>query len=417
VRTVLLVAFHFPPLTGSSGIQRTLRFAQYLPEFGWRPVVVTAVTSAYESADPRTLDQIPGGCEVIRAPALDTARHLSIGGRYPGFLAVPDRWASWSWAGGWIAARAARRFGAQAVWSTYPIATAHRIGEQASRRSGLPWIADFRDPMAQDGYPADPARWRAYRAIEDAAAQRAARMVFVTPGALRIYRERFPDAPERRFALIENGFDESAFASARTAEPPPTAGRPLVILHSGIVYPTERDPANLVRAVANLDRDGSIRRGELLLRFRAPVHDELILGLARAHGVADYFEVLPPVPYRDALAEMTASDGLLAMQAANCNEQIPAKVYEYLRASRPILGLADPRGDTGRMLGEVGCPYVAALESEADVTACLAGYLRALRAGSATVVARSQAERFSRRSLTGRLAQLLDEVCAERQRS
>lgn len=417
MRTVLLIAFHFPPLTGSSGIQRTLRFAQYLPEFGWRPVVVTATTGAYESADPRTLDQIPAGCEVVRAPALDAARHLSIGGRYPGFLAVPDRWASWSWAGGWIAARAARRFAAQAVWSTYPIATAHLIGEQAARRSGLPWIADFRDPMAQDGYPADPARWRAYRAIEQAAAERAARMVFVTPGALRIYRERFPDAPADRFALIENGFDESAFAAAVASAPSRPEGRPLVLLHSGIVYPAERDPTNLVRAIANLDRDGTIRRGDLTLRFRAPVHADLILGLANAQGVADYFEVLPPVPYREALAEMAASDGLLAMQAANCNEQIPAKVYEYLRAGRPILGLADPQGDTGRLLSGLGCPHVAALESEADVTACLAAYLRALRAGAASVVPRSEAERFSRRALTGRLAQLLDDVCTEPPRS
>lgn len=417
MRTVLLIAFHFPPLTGSSGIQRTLRFAQYLPEVGWRPVVVTATPNAYEQTDARTLDQIPAGCEVVRVPALDASRHLAIAGRYPRFLEVPDRWASWSWAGRWLAARAARRFGAQAVWSTYPIATAHLIGAAVAKRTGLPWIADFRDPMAQEGYPSDPARRQAYRAIERAAAEHAARMVFVTPGALRMYRERFAEAPASRFALIENGFDESAFAAAAAVAPPRPEGRPLVLLHSGIVYPAERDPTNLVRAIAQLDRDGAIRRGDLILRFRAPVHADLIRGLANAQGVADYFEVLPPVSYREALAEMTASDGLLAMQAANCNEQIPAKVYEYLRAGRPILGLADPKGDTGRLLGDLGCPYVAALESEVDVTACVAGFLRALRAGEATVIPRSAAERFSRQALTGRLAQLLDDVCTESRRS
>ncbi len=411
MRTILLIAFHFPPLTGSSGIQRTLRFAQYLPEFGWRPVVVTATPGAYEQADPATLDQIPPGCEVIRLPALDTARHLSIRGRYPGFLEVPDRWVSWTWAGGLLAARAARRVGAEAVWSTYPIASAHVLGAAVSRRNRLPWIADFRDPMAQQGYPADPARWQAYRAIEQDAARNAARLVFVTPGALALYRARYPQTPADRFALIENGFDESVFASARTATIPPPEGRPLVIVHSGIVYPAERDPTNLVRAVARLDRDGAIRRGDVVLRFRAPVHGELIASLARDHGVADYFEIAPAVSYAEALAEMMSCDGLLAMQAANCNEQIPAKVYEYLRAGRPTLGLADPAGDTGRLLRKVGCPYVAALESEADVTAGLAQYLRDLKAGTATVVARSEADRFSRRSLTGRFAQLLDEVC------
>lgn len=417
MRTVLLIAFHFPPLTGSSGVQRTLRFAQYLPEAGWRPVVVTATPNAYEQTDARTLDQVPAGCEVIRVPALDAARHLAIAGRYPRCLEMPDRWASWSWAGRWLAAGAARRFGAQAVWSTYPIATAHLIGAAVAKRTGLPWVADFRDPMAQEGYPADPARRQGYRAIEREAAEHAARMVFVTPGAMRMYRERFAGLPAHRFALIENGFDESAFAAAVADTPSRPRGQPLVLLHSGIVYPAERDPTNLVRAIAKLDREGRIRRGDLILRFRAPVHAQLILDLANALGVADYFEVLPPVPYLEALAEMSASDALLAMQAANCNAQIPAKVYEYLRAGRPILGLADPEGDTGRLLSDLGCPHVAALESEAEVTACLADFLRALRAGAATVVPRREAERFSRRALTGRLAQLLDDVCRQPPRS
>lgn len=412
---------------------------------------MTASAGAYESTDPGMLDLIPRDCEVVRVPTLDTARHLSIAGRYPGFLAVPDRWASWSWAGSWAATRAARRHGARAVWSTYPIATAHLIGAEVSRRTGLPWIADFRDPMVQQGYPQDPARWRAYQRIERSAARHAAAMVFVTPGARRMYRERFADVPAERFALIENGYDEAAFAAAAVpvnavpvnavpaaavpvdaapgdaapgdAGTPERAGaigraaaigrdRPLVLLHSGIVYPDERDPTNLVRAVANLHRDRSIRPGQLVFRFRAPVHAQLIEQLALQMEVAGYFECLPAVPYEEALREMMACDGLLAMQAANCNEQIPAKVYEYLRAGRPVLALTDPTGDTGALLRGLGCPYVAALESEADVTTCLARYLRELGDASASVVRGEDARRYSRRALTGKFAQLLDEICA-----
>src|SRR4051812_32426823 len=128
MKRILLIAYHFPPLRGSSGIQRTLRFARYLPEFGWQPAVLTATPGAYPEVAPASIAEIPAGVPVHRALALDTARHLALAGRYPGFLARPDRWKSW-----WLSAVPAglalvRRFAPDALWSTYPIATAHAIG-------------------------------------------------------------------------------------------------------------------------------------------------------------------------------------------------------------------------------------------------------------------------------------------------
>jgi hypothetical protein len=87
-----MIAYHFPPLQGSSGIQRTLRFARYLPEFGWEPIVLTAHPRAYESVADDQLSDTPAGLHVCRAFALDTSRHLAIGSRYPALRARPDRW-------------------------------------------------------------------------------------------------------------------------------------------------------------------------------------------------------------------------------------------------------------------------------------------------------------------------------------
>jgi len=410
VRPILLVAFHFPPLTGSSGIQRTLRFAQYLPEFGWKPTVLSIAPHAYEAWDEKTLDQVPPGCEVIRARGYDAARELSIAGRYPGFLAIPDRWANWAWLNAGLGARVCRERGIEAIWSTYPIASAHQLGAAIARRTGLPWIADFRDPMAQPGYPADPRRWRAYRRIEETAAREAARMVFVTPSALQSYRELFRDTPAERFELLANGYDESVFASAGTPTPETRAGRPLVLLHSGIVYPSERDPTALMDALASLKSAGRIREGQFVIRFRAPVHADLITGLAAERGVVGFVEIAPSVPYKAAIAEMTSVDALLVMQGQNCNAQIPAKLYEYLRAGRPMLGLADPEGDTGRTMLDVGVPHVATLEDTAAIERTLPSFVEALARDAVPTVPRSRIERYSRRALTGALAGLLERV-------
>ena len=185
-----MIAFHFPPLSISSGIHRTLSFARHLLGAGWQPIVLSASPRAYENVSNAHVDPVPRQVIVERAFALDTARHLAVFGRYPAVLARPDRWASW-WFGGVLAGlRLVRKYRPTAIWSTYPIATAHTIAATLSRLSGLPWIADFRDPMAQEGYPSDPKTRASFRRIEERALRSSAYAVFVAPGAARMYSER-----------------------------------------------------------------------------------------------------------------------------------------------------------------------------------------------------------------------------------
>src|SRR5262245_61258347 len=211
MKRLLMVAFQFPPFAGSSGIQRTLRFVQQLPAMGWEPIVLTAYPRAYEAVSDDLLGGVPREVVVERAFGLDTARHLALLRRYPAFLARPDRWMTWRIGAVPTGLRLIRRYRPQLIWSTYPIATAHLIGAVLRRLAGLPWIADFRDPMAQEGYPADPKTWQSFKAIESAALHHAARVVFTTPGAARLYRERYPEVPASRIRTIENGYDEESF--------------------------------------------------------------------------------------------------------------------------------------------------------------------------------------------------------------
>ena len=407
---VLMIAYHFPPLAGSSGIQRTLRFVRHLPKFGWEPLVLSADPRAYERTSGDLLADVPEDVVVRRAFALDTARHLAIGGRYVGALARPDRWVTWKYAAVRDGLRMIREFRPQAIWSTYPIATAHLIGAGLHRKSGLPWLADFRDPMAQEGYPADPLTWRSFRAIEEHTLGAARFCTFTTPGAARLYRERYPASAER-VAVLENGYDEESFADAPAGAAPLNPGA-VTLLHSGIVYPAERDPAQFFAALGRLKAAGALQPGSLIVRFRAPVHDDLLNSLAARHGVGELIDCRPPIPYREALAEMLAADGLLVMQAANCNEQIPAKIYEYLRANRPILSLTDPQGDTAAALRQAGAVDIARLDSADDICRLLPAFLAAVRAGRAALPDPQAVADASREGRTAQLARLLDAAAA-----
>ncbi|MEF8794599.1 MAG: hypothetical protein V5A50_13100, partial [Thiohalorhabdus sp.] len=160
-RRALLIAYHFPPVQGSSGVLRTLSFARHLPELGWEPLVLTAHPRAYPRTSEHQMADIPEDLVVKRAFALDTARHLALRGTYPGPLAVPDRW--WTW---WLGAvpaglRMIRHYRPEVIWSTAPIITAHWIAATLSRLSGLPWVADIRDLLTEPDEPADPLAWKA----------------------------------------------------------------------------------------------------------------------------------------------------------------------------------------------------------------------------------------------------------------
>jgi glycosyltransferase involved in cell wall biosynthesis len=373
---VLMIAYHFPPLAGSSGIQRTLRFVQHLPDFGWQPLVLTAHPRAYERTSEDLLADVPPETVVCRAFALDTARHLSIAGRYLGALARPDRWMTWRFDAIRQGLRMIERYKPVAIWSTYPIATAHQVGLSLHQRTGLPWVADFRDPMAQDGYPPDPKAWHAFKRLEEAVVNRAQASVFTTPGAARTYRERYPSAAHR-ISVLENGYDEESFASAEQGADDRSPLQPgcVTLLHSGIVYPSERDPTHLMQALQQMVHDNVLRPGQLKVRFRASAHDSLLNLLAAQHGVAAFVETLPPVAYRESLAEMLRADALLVMQAANCNDQIPAKVYEYLRSRRPIVALTDPDGDTASVLRASGIRAIARLDDATEISRLLTGLL------------------------------------------
>jgi glycosyltransferase involved in cell wall biosynthesis len=415
MKRVLMVAYHFPPLAGSSGIQRTLRFVQHLPALGWQPIVLTAHPRAYERTSDDLTAEVPDGVVVERAFALDGARHLSVGGHYPAFVARPDRWISWRFGAVPAGMRLIRDHRPDVIWSTYPIATAHVIGDALRQRSGLPWIADFRDPMAQDGYPEDPRTWRSFKRIEERAVAHARFSVFVTPGAARTYRDRYPTASDR-IVVVENGFDEDSFAGlvAGSSSHAPLNPGMVTLVHSGVVYPSERDPTQLFIALRRMVERGTLRRDELRIRFRAAAHDALLRALARENGIEELIEVLPPIGYRAALEEMLRADGLLVLQAANCNAQIPAKLYEYLRASRPIVALTDPGGDTARVLRDAGVDTIGRLDSMDEIAALLGRFIVAVREKTAPNADPGYVGRASRRERAVLLAALFERACGSR---
>jgi glycosyltransferase involved in cell wall biosynthesis len=405
---VLMVAFHYPPCSGSSGILRTLKFSRYLRDQGWGPIVLTAQPRAYPTTGVSQLAEIPAEVPVHRAFALDARRHLAVRGSSPRLAVLPDQWSSW-WLGAVPAGlRLIRRHRPQALWSTFPIATAHLIGLTLQRLSGLPWIADFRDSMTEDDYPTHPRTRQIYRWIESRTVRAASSLVFTAPSASRMYLSRYPGLSASRCAVIPNGYDEDDFAALSLADARPRpAGGPLRMVHAGLMYQEERDPRPFFQAVARLRREGRVTPEILRVELRAPGSDEYYTRLTTDLGIQDLVHILPSLPYRESLADCASAAGLLIFQGKSCNHQIPAKAYEYLRLRRPILALTSADGDTAALLTECGGSTLVELSDEQAIYQTLPTFLEALRAGAHPLPDPDRAARYARRNQAGQLGQLL----------
>lgn len=411
-KRVLVIAYHFPPVRVSSGIQRTLKFCTYLRDYGWDPLVLTITPSAYEVVSPDQLKEIPDDVIVERAFGLDTSRHLSISGKYFHWMAQPDRWISW-WPGAvWTGMRMIKRYRPAAIMSTFPIATAHRIGLSLQKRSGLPWIADFRDSMTEPGYPRDPVTWKIQRKLEEEVVRHCTKAVFTTEPTRQMYAERYPEYDASRWSVIENGFDEENFLDAEAqleASPLGAAGQ-ITLVHSGVLYPEERDPKPFFTALAELKRNGKISAQDLQIILRATGSDGLYQPMIAELGIGDIVRLEPTIAYREALREMLRADGLLLFQGSVCNHQIPAKIYEYYRAGKPILALVDPIGISARMLRDVGVPDIADIANAEQIADTLLGLVAGLKEGRRNGVAKDAAARNSRKSRSAELAKLLSQL-------
>ena len=57
LKRVLIITYYWPP-SGGAGVQRWLKFAKYLPEFGWQPVIYTPSNPEFPSEDPSLLKDL-----------------------------------------------------------------------------------------------------------------------------------------------------------------------------------------------------------------------------------------------------------------------------------------------------------------------------------------------------------------------
>jgi glycosyltransferase involved in cell wall biosynthesis len=402
-RSLLIVTFHFPP-SAASGSFRLLGFARHLPKFGWRALVVAPPRMPWEPVDPELAKQVPSETAIYSVPYFE------------GRLTTPLRmWASFT---PWLVrawptcARAVREHQPAAILTSGPPHPIHMLGLWLKRRYRLPWIADFRDPWIATALSPPrrsvTSRWEARQ--ERAVMASADVIITNAPNACEALAQAFPSAREK-IVVITNGYDPERFESPEWTAPG-ADDQPITILHPGQLY-AGRDPRPFLDALKVF----RARRGEqarpirlfLIGNLEGDHHSFDLAAEIRSRDLQAIVSVGGQVPYDESLKRMVRSDILLLLDTPGRRIGVPAKLYEYVGAGRPVLALGEPDGDTAWVLRQCGVPYRIAPPGEPEsIQQALAELVEQVESRRAAAVGAWGRLAFTREHLARQLAELLN---------
>ncbi|MFO0891130.1 MAG: glycosyltransferase family 4 protein [Isosphaeraceae bacterium] len=398
LRKLLIVSYHFPP-SAASGSFRLLGFVRHLPKFGWETSVVAPPRLPWEPTDEGLLARVPPGTRI---------HHV----RYPEGLfwkpvrkvAMLEMWLPFAWA---AIRRVIRRENVDAVLTSGPPHAVHLLGMWLRRREDLLWAADFRDPWNTGDPTCLATSYRGWERRAEVSVMREADLIVAnSPGALELLAGAHPEH-RRKMRSITNGYDAEAFleAPARAG-----AGPTLEIVHTGEIY-ANRDPRPLLEAIGSLAPGGRSGEKSIRLRFIGREGDtgRQFRELAAARGLGHLVEFVGQLPYSRAIEEMTRADVLLLLDTPGRRAGVPAKLFEYIGAGRPILALAEPGSDTATILRESGAMHrVAPPLDPTAIGRALADLIGELRLRADEPPAAGDRGRFTREALAADLARVLD---------
>lgn len=446
---ILQIAYYYPPM-GGAGVQRSLKFSKYLGACGITPVVLAALDPHYVRDDSLGAE-VPGDVAVHRVPHTPLLAALAARRRTPpAATSMPDLHAQTTTAGkakaglrdtalagwqalqwpdemaGWArrAAPLARRLIAESrrsgdpirlVFSSSPPTSAHGLAQGLAQEFSLPWVADLRDLWTDNPAYCAP-RWRAAldRRRETALLNHASAIVTVTRSWASLLAQRV--GAHKPIAFIPNGYDESDFSGpALQPRRPPVDGR-FRLTHVGTFY-GPRKPAALLEGFEQLHRTDPVAAARLCLRLVGNIgarFDNVLAAFELRHpGI---IERVPYVPHAQAIAEMTGADALLMVVGGSATTAatagwLPGKLFEYLRARRPILVLGPPTGEAAAIVRGCAAGVTVDESDPAAIAAALAALVNGgVEAGAGRPGASDSIERYERRALTAQLASFLRQV-------
>ena len=443
MKKVLIITYHFPP-DAAVGAVRPAKFAKYLPEFGWEPFIYTVKERYYESCDYSRFEPALKPLKIYRANLIPGPLHLysrliykanrSLNNASPitqsfkggsqnrinsikRFLSsmarVPDDKQGWIFnilMGGY---RIIKEHKINVFMTSGPPMSAHLGGLLLKYLTHAKWIADFRDPWAKiiirrpdymhTACSNTMQKWLEYQVIRKADV-----VVSTTLSVSEYFKLILPKNKRSKCITITNGFDESDFMGIAHSTSRETHA--IKITYAGTLY-LKRDPEPFFEVLSELVKEKRIEPSHIEIDFMGNFiyyKGGSIQKLIEKYDLSSMVRYMGRIPFKMSLERLMSSNALLLF-AQGHPDQIPSKVFEYLRVNRPIFALTE-EGETRSVLGEFENVFIADPGNPNEIRHKFLQMLEAVYNGEKYLSSEDKIRKYDRRSLTEKLAKCLDEI-------
>jgi len=371
LKKVLIVTYYWPPSAGS-GVQRWLKFAKYLPEYGWEPVIFTPENPDFDLKDTSLLSEIPAALEVLKFPIWepyslfrkfkkeklkDTSKILERDKKKPldkmaiwlrANLLIPDPRVFWVKPSVDYLTQILEANKFEAVITTGPPHSMHLIGLGLKRKTGIKWLADFRDPWSTweflDVLPMHSLVRKRHQKMEAEVLKEADAVVTISP----TFQKEIEHIAGRKINLLTNGFD-GADLPVDFKSYSPVTGK-LNIVYTGIID-SIRDPLPFIQAFKSFFEIHTVK---VNLTFVGKVSDKITDYIEKDDWLKSHITFAGYVSHQEVFSYYERAHLLLLIltNTKNAKGNIPGKLFEYIATGRPIIALGDPEGDSAKIIRE-----------------------------------------------------------------
>ncbi len=399
-----MVPFLFPP-TSIVGAVRPSKFAKYLPQFGWKPIVLTPErVRGLPQVSPITTSS---EADIVRIPYFSLGNFIrekligsgdrlgqeNGGGGLPGgnvfyralqrispiyshstlFQFLLDS-ADWYF-------RTVRR-GMQVVaehkidiiFSSYPPSVSHLVAARLHRKTGIPWIAELRDLWSSDPYP-DMQRVQPFQFLEEQIEKRVLKKATSLITSTSLWAQWLEALHSKRVEVIQNGFDEEDYV-----EDIPSTSRFTLTYTGSIVDTIRRDSLLLLlEAIYELRREGGISATEFEVRFFGDNSLASLSPFVEKHNLEDIVKIYGFIPFKESIRRQRESTVLLLPSWNDPRDEgtLTGKIHQYLGTQKPILAIAFKGGAIDELLTETGTGVV--VNTVDEIRALLSLWLKEFR--------------------------------------
>ena len=429
MKKVLIITYYWPP-SGGAGVQRWLKFAKYLPQYGWEPIIYTPENPDFAIEDQSLQKDVSKDMTVIKRKIWEPYEiyktligkkgqkvnvSFAQAGKKQGFIhklalsvrgnfLIPDPRCFWIRPSVHYLEKYLKENPVDAIISTGPPHSMHLIGLKLHRKTNIPWIADLRDPWTNiDFYRELNLSWLAdniHHRKERQVLSEANGVVSVTPTWCR----ELSEIANRPVSLVHNGYDEEDIIQVN--EP---IDSDFSIVHIGSIN-AARNPNVLWMALNELLQEVPELKKNLKIKLVGNVEPVVFADIEK-YQLTDYIEKIGYLSHAEAITFQQTSQLLLLLinNTPNAGGILTGKLYEYMASARPILAIGPVRSDIATLLKETQSGSIVGFDDVSGMKSVILDFFEKYKLGKLNSIA-SGYQQYSRKAQCGVMAKLLNTV-------